>query len=48
MILILPKHPLIVRDDSENLNRIEENLLSLLNEENQPVHVDYNFVPLED
>ena len=40
--------PLVVRNDSENLSRIGENLLSLLNEENQPVHVDYNFVPLED
>jgi hypothetical protein len=40
--------PLVVRDDSENLNRIGENLLSLLNEENQPVHVDDNLVPLED
>jgi hypothetical protein len=40
--------PLVVRDDSENLNHIGENLFSLLNEENQPVHVDDNLVPLED
>ena len=40
--------PLVVHDDSENFNRIGENLLSLLNKENQPVHVDNNLVPLED
>ena len=40
--------PLVMRDDSENLNRIGENILSLLNEENQPVHVDDDLVPLED
>ena len=40
--------PLVVRDYSENLNRIGEFLLSLLMEENQPVHVDDNLVPLED
>ena len=39
--------PLVVHDDSENLNLIGENLLALLNEEKQPVHVDDNLVPLE-
>ena len=40
--------PVGVRDDLENLNRIGENLLSLLNGEIQPVHVHDNLVPLED
>jgi hypothetical protein len=37
-----------VRDDSENLNHMGENLLSLLNEENQLVYVDDNLILLED
>ncbi|GBP71338.1 hypothetical protein EVAR_57722_1 [Eumeta japonica] len=38
----------LVRDDLENLNRIVENVSSPLYEENQPVHINDNLVPLKD
>jgi len=38
--------PLVIRNDCENSN-IGENISSLLNEENQPIDVDDNLVPLQ-
>ena len=38
----------VVHNDSKKYNHIAEKLLSPLNEENQPVHVNDNLVPLED